>query len=253
MPTLRLFFAAFIVLGLDSYVFARLSGDVGGGCMRVWTQWFIGSGMLVVGSCTVINGIAWLAVAYLDNTGATSADHDSGAHENVEYLERLLRRSVYGITIVTVFLLSGVAYDYVNIAFVYRSRPSWVLLVVPIYVASGPTAMGLMTLKRCRDSWRSNHDEFSPTQQSLSPAITTAVLYALLGMLITGVATSTSPNSWDRMPISLFLTVLAIVLVPPAPILLVIASAMPRAGQRSRQVSILRRVTEAILAILSNR
>lgn len=228
LPTLRLFVAALLVLGLDAFAFALVSGEVQGICMKVWTESIVAMGMLVVGTCAALAGVAWLFVAQLESIEVPRTEGPNGVCHNAMQLERLLRRSIYGITGLTIFLLATSAHDYVQIAFAERDKPSWLTLVIPLYLSVVLFILALMVLVRRRRWRRESCDADLSAQRSLSTAVNAVLVHALLGMAIVGIATSTQASAWEEVPLSAFLLLLGVALVLPTPILFAIALSVPR-------------------------
>ncbi|WP_158708577.1 hypothetical protein [Streptomyces sp. NRRL S-244] len=236
VATLRLFIAGFVVLGLDSYSFSILTGDVAeGACGRVWTESLIASGMLVVGTVAVISGVSWLLAAYVENV--TPEQSALGHIQAMRTVERLLRRSVYGITVMTVILLSTVAHDYVNVAFSGRPKPWWATWISPVYVLLVGAAMIGAVWQRQRNCAQAETNSDEPSSLALSIAFTGAVSYAIVGTGAIGFITSTPTSFWNPIPgVVAFITV-AIVLIMPVPTILTLIYAMPRLGIASADTS----------------
>ncbi|POX38924.1 hypothetical protein C3486_20890 [Streptomyces sp. Ru73] len=233
--TLRLFIAGFIVLALDSYAFSLLTGDVAtGACGRVWTESLIASGMLVVGAVAVISGMAWLLASYEEP--AESPAGGTGA-EGMRALERLLRRSVYGIAVLTVLLLSTAAHDYVHVVYDGRRAPWWASWVSPLYVLLVGAAMTVTVWRRQRGQTRRIGDQ-AVRRSELPVAFVCAVSYAVFGTAAIGVTTSTPVSAWNPVPAAVAACTVGIVLIMPVPTVLALLYAMPRAatglpGQRA--------------------
>lgn len=227
VATLRLFIAGFIVLALDSYAFSLLTGDVAErACGRVWTESLIASGMLVVGAVAVISGMAWLLASYAEPRpgGPVAGARSDGMRE----VERLLRRSVYGISVLTVLLLSTAAHDYVNVAFMGRAKPWWATWVAPLYVLLVGAAMIATVWRRQRREARYGGTASDPSSKELSVAFAGAVSYAVLGTAAIGVITSTPAGSWRPVPEGVALTTVTVVLIMPVPTILALLHAMPK-------------------------
>lgn len=235
VATLRLFIAGFIVLGLDSYSFSILTGDIAeGACGRVWTESLIASGMLVVGTVAVISGISWLLAAYIENQGNATPEQSVLGHiEAMRIVERLLRRSVYGITVMTVILLSTVAHDYVNVAFHDRPKPWWATWISPVYVLLVGAAMIGAAWQQQRTCAQAETNAGEPSSLALSVAFTGAVSYAIVGTGAIGFITSTPTSFWNPIPGAVAFITVAIVLIMPVPTILTLIYAMPRHGVAS--------------------
>lgn len=234
LPTLRLFVASLLALGLDAFAFALVSGQVEGSCLKVWTESIVAMGMLVVGTCTALSGVAWLFVAQLESIEVPRTEQFNDVCHEATQLDRLLRMSVYGITGLTVFLLATSAHDYINIAYVDRVKPPWAPFVIPLYLLLVSAILGSILLFRRRCNRRSGRDANSSIQRSLTTAVNAVLVHALMGLAIVGTATSTPTTAWEDIPFPVLLVLLTVALVLPAPILFAIALSVPRlVGQRS--------------------
>src|SRR5690349_20165535 len=94
VPALMLFFAGFVGLGLNSYIFALVSGESSEACRRVWTAASVSSGLLAAGVVAAVGGVVLLIHAYLTSIAGAAADSEKTiATEQFELLRKLLRGS----------------------------------------------------------------------------------------------------------------------------------------------------------------
>jgi hypothetical protein len=96
---LSLMFAAFVVLGLDAYLFGFVTGDNHnvGACRRVWTEAMFAAGLLAIGAVAIVVGFVMLFDAYLGG-GKDGQDPNAQARNKSLHLLmnlcNLLRRVV---------------------------------------------------------------------------------------------------------------------------------------------------------------
>ncbi|MFI9242842.1 hypothetical protein ACIGXF_09630 [Streptomyces sp. NPDC053086] len=229
ITALRVLISAFIALALDSYAFSLLNGDVAeNACVRIWTESLIASGILAVGAVAVMAGISWLLNAYIENQSDEAAVEPASDQliAGLATLERVLRRIVYGVTLMTVLLLSTVANDYVNVVFAGRSKPWWGPSISPLYVLLASLGMMGITWWRQRKAEEQNPTD-GPSQNALSTAFAAVTSYALGGTAAIGSLTSTPISFWNPAPNLLVITTISFVLIVPVPAMLALIYAMP--------------------------
>jgi hypothetical protein len=66
--SLALLYVAFLILALDSFVFAQVGAEPSR-CARNWTTWILASGLLQVGVVALVCGLGWLLLAHVDDRG----------------------------------------------------------------------------------------------------------------------------------------------------------------------------------------
>ncbi len=229
ITALRVLISAFIALALDSYAFSLLNGDVAeNACARIWTESLIASGMLAVGAVAVMASISWLLSAYIETQSGEAESGPPSAQSiiGLATLERLLRRIVYGVTVMTVVLLSTVANDYVNVAFAGRGKPWWGPSISPLYVLSASLGMIGITWWRQRRAEEQSPTDY-PSRNALSTAFAAVISYALCGTTAIGITTSTPIRFWNPAPNFLVIVTISFVLVVPVPAMLALIYAMP--------------------------
>lgn len=106
IPALMLFFAGFISLGLNSYVFGLISGEDPDACRRIWTAAAVSSGMLATGVVAAVGGVVLLIHAYLKDRRADLSDKDSAVIiDQFTWLDKLLRSGILLIALMVGLLL----------------------------------------------------------------------------------------------------------------------------------------------------
>ena len=113
LQAMSLMLAAFVVLGLDAYLFGLVTGETAALCRRQWTEAMIAAGLLGVGVVAIVCGLGLLLNSYISVEELTiAAGHgDSGDHTSLDEPARLLRLLtrglMYGVVVLVVFLLTG--------------------------------------------------------------------------------------------------------------------------------------------------
>jgi hypothetical protein len=80
IQALSLMFAAFIILGLDAFLFGLVTGDstavIGNvsACRRTWTEAMFAAGLLGIGAVAIVVGFVLLFDAYFSNGAQRSSD-----------------------------------------------------------------------------------------------------------------------------------------------------------------------------------
>jgi hypothetical protein len=215
--TLQFFFAGFVVLGMDSFAFALLAGDTSTICTRVWIEFIASCGMLVVGACSVINGIAWLMATCLRPQDGTVEPAPMG--NSITRLELSLMWAIHGITFVTLVLLSTSAMDYINTLWRNSPIPRWKTMVgtvTPYLLIVGVASGMILRIAPSRNS-----------SSISSRALLGIIGYSLVASLVVGITTSTSASIWAGMPKVISILLLAVLVIPPVPILVAMAQANP--------------------------
>ena len=90
---LGLLLAAFVALGLDSYLFGLVTGDKS--CHRAWTEAMLAAGLLAVGTVAIIAGFGLLVAEYVEKKDS----------ESVEMLTMLFDVLRLGVALVVLSLL----------------------------------------------------------------------------------------------------------------------------------------------------
>lgn len=135
-----LLFTAFVVLGLDSYLFGLITGDntTGPACRQAWTEAMLAAGLLGLGAVAVVVGFVFLFGVFFaapdttdDQAKDQAADHAGKAMtESMKMLEALCDLLRPGVAAAVILLLYMTARSYLSAIF-NGQVPSWghILLV----------------------------------------------------------------------------------------------------------------------------
>jgi hypothetical protein len=175
LQAMSLMLAAFVVLGLDAYLFGLVTGETAALCRRQWTEAMIAAGLLGVGAVAIICGLGLLLNSYIceeriapaagparqpaQETGAgrpqepgraaelDTRDGPADGHgpadldEPARLLQLLTSLLVCGVVFIVVFLETVTAEDYLNAVFNLHP-PRW--LADPVYGYGTLVLVGLV-------------------------------------------------------------------------------------------------------------
>jgi len=195
IPALIQFFAAFVALGLNSYLFGLISGEGAQACRRIWAATAISSGMLAVGTVAAVGGVVLLIHAHLvGQRRATGPDAgEPGLATNLDLLTRLLQGAYPLVAWMATLLLLARA-----------GEALWVWLgkdlmsVVPVLIAG---ALVTLFAVIARFFWKPlasqprEHTESYVRQLYLAATLT--VLYSVVGTVVLGALLSVVNGNWD--------------------------------------------------------
>jgi len=169
--TIALFSAGFLTMGLDSYLFAQLSGlpkELPGELCRLgWGQAVTAGGMLSVGSVALICGLVWLL-----------ALREAFSKEQRTYLMRLGGLLAGAIVFVGIYRLCIAAVSYLRV--VFPNSPA----AVDLWIMSLGTILAAVLSVRTAMRIRRTSLTEGPKAESLarlSRATTYVVAYAVIG------------------------------------------------------------------------
>lgn len=97
---LGLLLAAFVALGLDSYLFALVTGD--SSCHRAWTEAMLAAGLLGIGTVAIIAGFGLLIAEYVEKKDS----------ESIDMLTTLFNVLRVGVALVVLGLLFMTSWNY---------------------------------------------------------------------------------------------------------------------------------------------
>jgi hypothetical protein len=97
---LGLLFAAFVALGLDSYLFGLVTGD--SSCHRAWTEAMLAAGLLGMGAVAIIAGFGLLVAEYVEKTDT----------ESTAMLKMLFNFLRFGVALIVLALLFMTSWNY---------------------------------------------------------------------------------------------------------------------------------------------
>jgi len=204
---LGLLFAAFVALGLDSYLFGLVTGD--SVCGRAWTEAMLAAGLLGMGAVAIIAGFGLLVAEYVPR-GEERA-------ESVKMLQVLFNVLRAGVAAVVLALLFMTSWNYLY-AVRGNSVPTWAKLCLAAYVAVGFLAVGFVcaaafhpeqpsnALTRtwqavARREWQKISAKLTGADHA-APQVSRAIYfsfgYSILSVIAASFFARTSPRPWDQ-------------------------------------------------------
>ena len=234
-----LLFAAFVALGLDSYLFGLVTGEstaitgTFSTCRRAWTEAMFAAGLLAVGAVAVIAGFVFLFAAY-----------------SVHQVEKMCNFLRPGVALVVLILLYTTAWNYLFAVF-QGHIPYWVSFAYIIFVIIGASivlvviAAGLET--RNFDNRVAHFFRAVGTvhlTRAVWLAIASSMTYSLLTVVWASVISITSASFWNTMHfwvraviVGTLFWILMVSLIPLLVLLLraipIFSAETPAAGQGS--------------------
>jgi hypothetical protein len=127
---LGLLFAAFVALGLDSYLFGLVTGD--SVCRRAWTEAMLAAGLLGIGAVAIIAGFGLLVAEYVPG--------GKERKESVAMLQILFNVLRGGVALVVLPLLFMTSWNYLYAVF-GDGVPTWAKVSLVVYLAAGVMAI----------------------------------------------------------------------------------------------------------------
>lgn len=213
---LGLLLAAFVALGLDSYMFGLVTGD--SSCNRAWTEAMFAAGLLGVGAVAIIAAFGLLVAEYVDKKDK----------ESTVMLTTLFKFLRVGVALVVLGLLFMTSWNYLY-AVLGKGVPGYAKDLLWSYFAIGASALLILIANaRLPKSWMNRLTEpmqkitawlsakgpqklVSVTQktftrltdshdfkQKVNRAIYSSFGYTIVSVLAVTFFARTSPRSWDR-------------------------------------------------------
>jgi MFS family permease len=214
---LGLLFAAFVALGLDSYLFGLVTGD--NSCQRAWTEAMLAAGLLGVGAVGIIAGFGLLVAEF-----AGKADGEATA-----ILKTLFNFLRIGVALVVIGLLFMTSWNYLY-AVLGTGVPGYAKDLLWSYLGIGAGALAILLLNawvlsksqterlserlqkidkwltekwphkqgaepRTISGWLSGPRDF---KQKVPRAMYASLSYTMASILAATFFARTSPKSWDR-------------------------------------------------------
>ncbi len=196
VPALMLFFAGFVGLGLNSYIFALVSGERSDACRRVWTAAAVSSGLLAAGVVAAVGGVVLLVHAYLNSIAGTAAESEK---EIADEQFHLLRKLMLGAFLfIVVMVISLVLVRHLEALWVWQNEvvissvPA--LIIGAIVVAF--TGLSILLFKPGTSASRKLVD---PCKRLYLGAVV-AVFHAVVGTIILGSFLSLTHGPWESAP-----------------------------------------------------
>ena len=243
---LSLFFAAFIALGFDSFLFGLVTGEStkvidNSACRRAWTEAMLGAGLLAVGTVAIIAGFIYLFTAYFKNADSRQDQANNTelqkAEEMLETLCNLVRGGV-AIAVVTTLYMTSRSYLY---AINGGSIPSWgnpLLWEIGVYgvFVLVFTVAAVFHNRLTHKVIASSGDKLS---KALKWGIYLSVLYTVISAVAAAAVAISSASFWYPVHVAVRLiiasTLLWVSLGPLIPLWLLLGRAVPPFGQPELQ------------------
>ena len=128
---LGLLFAAFVALGLDSYLFGLVTGD--SSCHRAWTEAMLAAGLLGIGAVAIIAGFGLLVAEYVSKTDS----------ESIAMLKTLFDLLRVGVALVVLGLLFMTSWNYLY-AVLGDQVPGYAKDLLWVYIVIGLVALAII-------------------------------------------------------------------------------------------------------------
>jgi hypothetical protein len=238
VQAVSLMFAAFVVLGLDAYLFGFVTGDTNvSACRRAWTEAMFAAGLLGIGAVAIIVGFVVLFDAYLSRAKQDGRDSDKQDwKESLRLLQRLCNVLRRAVAFVVVGLLWVTARSYLSA--VYNDR-------IPTFgnrfLAAYSFGIVLALVGVIVEAKRGNIVQLGPNSRmkplriprmkALRIAIYSSIFYSVFSVGLAGFAASQPVGDWG--PTSLLTRVMILVavvwvlLVSVIPLVLLLVSTVP--------------------------
>ncbi|WP_156763839.1 hypothetical protein [Mycobacterium sp. 852002-50816_SCH5313054-b] len=119
--TLALFGSGVLILGLDAFLFGNINALAGpkGGCAIAWTEAMPATSMLMVGSCLMVAGLAWVLAQYFVSRGIWSAGSDGKLDAPTKWKLRLPGILTGAVIVTTAPLVVLTVLMYINFMNLY--------------------------------------------------------------------------------------------------------------------------------------
>jgi hypothetical protein len=242
IQALSLMFAAFIVLGLDAFLFGLVTGDstavIGkvSACRRTWTEAMFAAGLLGIGAVAIVVGFVLLFDAYFSNGAQRGPDPEWKA--SLDMLETLCNAIRGGVAVATIDLLYLTARSYLLAIFNGKVPILGTAVFLHGYLYIGILAVLVVTIAALtRHKWPNRFSEWLVTEdrkhfvKTLKIAIYSSVGYAVISVLATAATASWPARDWNpRYPwvrATIAGTVVWVSMAALVPILLLLARTIP--------------------------
>jgi hypothetical protein len=195
------FFATFVAMGLNAYVFGLLAGEEpGDSCRRVWTATAVASGMLAIGTVASVCGIVLLVRAYLAREHLSNSDT-----RQLGYLERILTVTIRLLAVVAPALLLQRVYEFLRVWYGGDLHGvGW------LWIVFGIAAVVALIIFRTVPPTVAHFD------RALFFAGFCTVAYSVAGTALVGFFLGVGPAQWHTTPSFVPWTVAVLAVVLPA-------------------------------------
>ena len=246
IQALSLLFSAFIILGLDAYLFSLVTGDstdiIGkvSACRRAWTEAMFAAGLLAIGAVAIVVGFVLLFDAYFCSDLKNESKLSYG--NSLKLLSNLCNAIRVGVAVVTITLLFLSVRSYLLAVF-DGSVPILAIVFINLYFYGGIFAIAVIAflsvlkpkpLRRLKylnqiSNWWLTSDEENTQRlvRSLKFAIFSSVGYTMISAIAAAGAANIAARHWNPtspwIQLIIGATVVWVSMVSLVPILLLLA------------------------------
>lgn len=258
VQALSLLFAAFVVLGLDAYLFGLVTGDSMKiiACRRIWTEAMFAAGLLAIGSVAIIVGFVLLFDAFFNDVMKGQPGSEWGA--SLKMLETLCNAIRGGVAAATMILLYLTVRSYLLAVF-NDKVPIVAALFIRLYlyvgIYGGIFIIALVTFLAPNpiSKWlmRKPHQFI----RTLKLAIISAVGYSVAACFAAASAASWPADEWNPtyplVRLVIGVTVVWVSVVTFVPIFLLLARTIPGFATEHPETTAFQQLPEATVDKLS--
>lgn len=228
LQTIALYAAAFLSLGLDSYLFSLITGirpaAVGkevsaDACLQAWAQGMPASGLLATGGTALACGIGWMLSTHLTSQtdAPTRADH--------KYIRRLTGVLAIVLIATTTLLLTQTTLDFLDVMYHFRANGA-LKLVVGVSGLSAALACALLASRRTRRMIAAPPD--SELEWGNLPFATYLIMAMSFGGTIFAGVLTRNPSEWTDLATHVVVGFgLVFGLIGPAVVSVLLANSLP--------------------------
>jgi len=257
IQALSLMFAAFIVLGLDAFLFGVVTGDstavIGkvSACRRTWTEAMFAAGLLGIGAVAIVVGFVLLFDVYFSNSVQRGSDWQEW-RASLKMLETLCNAIRGGVAVATIDLLYLTARSYLLAIFNGNVPILGTAVFLHGYLYAGILAVAVVTItalirqsipKRFSRWYRFSRWLMTEDRQhfvkTLKVAIYSSVGYAVISVLATAATASWPAKDWNPgypwVRATIAGTVVWVSIAALVPILLLLARTIPDFASGNRE------------------
>jgi hypothetical protein len=252
VQALSLLFAAFVVLGLDAYLFGLVTGDSMKiiACRRIWTEAMFAAGLLAIGSVAIIVGFVLLFDAFFKDV--MKGQPESEWRASLKMLESLCNAIRGGVAVATIVLLYLTVRSYLLAVFddkVPILAELFIRLYLYVGVYGGIIAIAVVTfLAPNRISRWLMMAEPHQFIRTLKLAIISAVGYSVTACFAAASAASWPADEWNPayplVRLVIGATVVWVSMVTFVPIFLLLARTIPDFATEHRKATALQQLPE---------
>jgi hypothetical protein len=236
VQAVSLLFAAFVILGLDAYLFGFVTGDTNvSACRRAWTEAMFAAGLLGIGAVAIIVGFVVLFDAYLNHVKQDGRDSDEEREESLQLLQRLCNVLRRAVPFVVVSLLWVTTRSYLSAVFNDRIPSLGTKFLAAYFLGIVLALVGVIVeAKRGRNGPHESDSRKMPRiapKTALRIAIYSSVFYSVFSVVLAGFAASRPVGDWGPTSllarVMVFVTVAWVLVVSLIPLVLLLMGTVP--------------------------